>query len=173
MVIALTLLKTLIEYIQRDLSDESLHATNSLYYYLNGKNIRLDLSDAEDSSRIDEYYNVFDNIYNFSDVHYSIFCVLLSKLLSFAIMSALIIAVDLRLYAIVLLENIIILIINAKKDKLDHEFDEEISKNTKRVKYLSELMDDLKPDATSEYTTQAPWYRINTRMNCKAAEKLS
>lgn len=143
MVIALTLLKTLIEYIQRDLSDESLHATNSLYYYLNGKNARLDLSDAEDSSRIDEYYNVFDNIYNFSDVHYSIFCVLLSKLLSFAIMSALIIAVDLRLYAIVLLENIIILIINAKKDKLDHEFDEEISKNTKRVKYLSELMDDF------------------------------
>ncbi|MGI6744524.1 MAG: ABC transporter ATP-binding protein [Eubacteriales bacterium] len=143
MVIALTLLKTLVEYIQRDLSDESLHATNSLYYYLNGKNARLDLSDAEDSSMIDEYYNVFDNIYNFSDVHYSIFCVLLSKLLSFAIMSAFIIAVDLRLYAIVLLQNLIVLIINAKKDKLDHEFDEEMSKNTKRVKYLSELTDDF------------------------------
>jgi len=143
MVIALTLLKTLVEYIQRDLSDESLHATNSLYYYLNGKNARLDLSDAEDGSMIDEYYNVFDNIYNFSDVHYSIFCVLLSKLLSFAIMSAFIIAVDLRLYAIVLLQNLIVLIINAKKDKLDHEFDEEMSKNTKRVKYLSELTDDF------------------------------
>ena len=143
MVIALTLLKTLVESIQRDLSDESLHATNSLYYYLNGKNARLDLSDAEDGSMIDEYYNVFDNIYNFSDVHYSIFCVLLSKLLSFAIMSAFIIAVDLRLYAIVLLQNLIVLIINAKKDKLDHEFDEEMSKNTKRVKYLSELTDDF------------------------------
>ena len=143
MIIALTLLKTLVEYIQRDLSDESLHATNSLYYYLNGKNARLDLSDAEDGSMIDEYYNVFDNIYNFSDVHYSIFCVLLSKLLSFAIMSAFIIAVDLRLYAIVLLQNLIVLIINAKKDKLDHEFDEEMSKNTKRVKYLSELTDDF------------------------------
>ena len=173
MVITLTLLKTLIEYIQRDLSDESLHATNSLYYYLNGKNARLDLSDAEDSSRIDEYYNVFDNIYNFSDVHYSIFCVLLSKLLSFAIMSALIIAVDLRLYAIVLLQNLIVLIINAKKDKLDHEFDEEISKNTKRVKYLSELMDDFEAGRDIRIYNASSMVSVNLRMNCKAAEKSS
>ena len=112
--ITLAFLQVVIEYIQRDLSDNSLHATNTLYYYLNGKNARLDLSDVEDSSVIDQYYNAFDNIYNFSDVHYSIFCVLLSKLLSFAIMSAFIIAVDIRLYAIVLLENLIVLVISAK-----------------------------------------------------------
>lgn len=55
------------------------------------KNARLDLKDVEDGTITDQYYKAFDNIYNFSDVHYSIFCVLLGKLISFAIMSAFII----------------------------------------------------------------------------------
>lgn len=143
MVTALALLRVTSEYIRRDLSDNSLHATNTLYYYINGKNARLDLRDVEDSGITDEYYKAFDNIYNFCDVHYSIFCVLLGKLLSFAIMSCFIIAVDLRLYAIVLIENFVVLMIKAKKDKIDHAFEEEMSKNTKRIKYLSELMYDF------------------------------
>ena len=52
-------------------------------------------------------------------------------------MSAFIISVDIRLYPIVLAQNIIVLIIRAKKDKIDHAFEEEISKNTKKIKYLS------------------------------------
>ena len=118
-----------------------------MYYYINGKNARLDLKDVEDGTIIDQYYKAYDNIYNFSDVHYSIFCVLIGKIISFVIMSLFIISVDIRLYAIVLVENFIVLIIRAKKDKIDHLYEDEISKNTKRVKYLQELLYDF--EATS------------------------
>lgn len=143
LVIAIAVLGILIENVQCNLSDNSLYATNTLYYVLNGKNARLDLKDVEDSTITDQYYKAFDNIYNFSDVHYSIFCVLLGKLISFAIMSAFIISVDIRLYPIVLVENVIVLIIKAKKDKIDHSFDEKISKSSKKIKYLSELLYDF------------------------------
>lgn len=143
MVAAIAVLGILIENGQCNLSDNSLHATNTLYYFLNGKNARLDLKDAEDGAITDKYYKAFDNIYNFSDVHYDIFCVLIGKLISFVIMSAFIISVDIRLYPIVLAENVIVLIIKAKKDRIDHSFEEKISKNTKRVKYLSELLYDF------------------------------
>lgn len=143
MVITIAVLGILLENTRRKLSDNSIHATNTLYYYINGKNARLDLKDVEDSVIIDQYYKAFDNIYNFSDVHYSIFCVLLGKIISFAIMSLFIISVDFRLYVLVLAENFIVLIIRAKKDKLDHSFEEEISKNTKRIKYLQELLYDF------------------------------
>lgn len=143
MVVAIAVLGILIENGQCNLSDNSLHATNTLYYFINGKNARLDLKDVEDGTITDQYYKAFDNIYNFSDVHYSIFCVLLGKLISFAIMSAFIISVDVRLYPIVLAENFIVLIIKAKKDHIDHSFEEEISKDTKKVKYLSELLYDF------------------------------
>lgn len=143
MVVAIAVLGILIENGQCNLSDNSLHATNTLYYFINGKNARLDLKDVEDGTITDQYYKAFDNIYNFSDVHYSIFCVLLGKLISFAIMSAFIISVDIRLYPIVLAENLIVLMIKARKDNIDHSFEEEISKNTKRIKYLSELLYDF------------------------------
>lgn len=139
----IAVLGILIENGRCDLSDKSLHATNTLYYYLNGKNARLDLKDIENGAMTDRYYKAFDNIYNFSDVHYSIFCVLIGNLVSFAVMSAFIISVDIRLYPIVLAKNIIVLIIRAKKDKIDHSFEEEISKNTKKIKYLSELFYDF------------------------------
>ena len=143
LVTAIAVLGIFIENGQCNLSDNSLYATNTLYYFLNGKNARLDLKDAEDGAITDQYYKAFDNIYNFSDVHYDIFCVLIGKLISFIIMSAFIISVDIRLYPIVLAENVIVLIIKAKKDRIDHEFEEEISKNTKKVKYLSELLYDF------------------------------
>lgn len=71
MVVAIAVLGIFIENGQCNLSDQSLHATNTLYYFLNGKNARLDLKDVEDGTITDQYYKAFVNIYNFSDVHYA------------------------------------------------------------------------------------------------------
>ena len=46
MVAAIAVLGILIENGQCNLSDNSLHATNTLYYFLNGKNARLDLKES-------------------------------------------------------------------------------------------------------------------------------
>lgn len=62
MVVAIAVLGILIENGQCNLSDNSLHATNTLYYFINGKNARLDLKDVEDGTITDQYYKAFDNI---------------------------------------------------------------------------------------------------------------
>ncbi|MBD5082104.1 MAG: ABC transporter ATP-binding protein [Ruminococcaceae bacterium] len=134
------LLGIVIESIQRNLSNYSLRATNSLYYILNGKSAHLDMKDCEDEQTIDDYYKAFDNIYKFSDVHYSIFCVLISNLLSFVLMSFVIVSIDLVLYLLVLSIHIILMIVSAKQDKIEHKFELQKSESTKRIKYLKELM---------------------------------
>lgn len=134
------LLGIVIESIQRNLSNYSLRATNSLYYILNGKSAHLDMKDCEDEQKIDDYYKAFDNIYQFSDVHYSIFCVLISNLLSFVLMSFVIVSIDPVLYLLVLCIHIILMIVSAKQDKIDHKFELQKSESTKRIKYLKELM---------------------------------
>lgn len=134
------ILGIIIESLQRNLSNYSIRATNSLYYILNGKSARLDMKDCEDEQIIDAYYKAFDNIYQFSDVHYNIFCVLISKLLSFAIMSYVIISINVVLYLLILCIHIILMLIRAKQDKIDHEFELNKSTSTKRLKYLAELM---------------------------------
>ena len=58
--ILLMILGIIIEAIQRNLSDHSIRATNSLYYILNGKSAHLDLKDCEDEHIIDDYYKAFD-----------------------------------------------------------------------------------------------------------------
>ena len=100
--ILLMILGIIIEAIQRNLSDHSIRATNSLYYILNGKSAHLDLKDCEDEHIIDDYYKAFDNIYQFSDVHYNIFCILIGKLFSFSIMSYILISINFWLYFVVL-----------------------------------------------------------------------
>ena len=134
------LLGIIIESIQRNLSNYSVRATNSLYYILNGKSAHLDMKDCENEQSIDDYYKAFDNIYQFSDVHYNIFCVLMSKILSFAIMSYVIVSIDLVLYLLVLSIHITLMLIRAKQDRIDHEFELKKSESTKRLKYLTELM---------------------------------
>lgn len=134
------LLGIIIESIQRNLSNYSVRATNSLYYTLNGKSAHLDMKDCEDEQLIDDYYKAFDNIYQFSDVHYNIFCVLMSKILSFTIMSYVIVSIDLVLYLLVLSIHITLMLIRAKQDRIDHEFELKKSESTKRLKYLKELM---------------------------------
>lgn len=134
------LLGIVIELIQRNLSNHSIRATNSLYYVLNGKSAHLDMQDCEDEKIIDDYYKAFDNIYKFSDVHYKIFCVLISNLLSFAIMSFVIVSIDFVLYLLVLCIHVILMFLRAKQDKIDHEFELQKSESTKRIKYLKELM---------------------------------
>ena len=57
------LLGIIIESIQRNLSNYSVRATNSLYYILNGKSAHLDMKDCENEQSIDDYYKAFDNIY--------------------------------------------------------------------------------------------------------------
>ena len=134
------LLGIIIESIQRNLSNYSVRATNSLYYTLNGKSAHLDMKDCEDEQLIDDYYKAFDNIYQFSDVHYNIFCVLMSKILSFTIMSYVSVSIDLVLSLLVLSIHITLMLIRAKQDRIDHEFELKKSESTKRLKYLKELM---------------------------------
>ena len=98
------------------------------------------MKDCENEQSIDDYYKAFDNIYQFSDVHYNIFCVLMSKILSFAIMSYVIVSIDLVLYLLVLSIHITLMLIRAKQDRIDHEFELKKSESTKRLKYLTELM---------------------------------
>ena len=98
------------------------------------------MKDCEDEQTIDDYYKAFDNIYKFSDVHYSIFCVLISNLLSFVLMSFVIVSIDLVLYLLVLSIHIILMIVSAKQDKIEHKFELQKSESTKRIKYLKELM---------------------------------
>ncbi len=138
--ILLMILGIIIEAIQRNLSDHSIRATNSLYYILNGKSAHLDLKDCEDEHIIDDYYKAFDNIYQFSDVHYNIFCILISKLFSFSIMSYILISINFWLYFVVLCIHIFKMFIRTKQDEIDHEFDLKKSESSKRLKYLQELM---------------------------------
>ena len=55
-------------------------------------------------------------------------------------MSYVIVSIDLVLYLLVLSIHITLMLIRAKQDRIDHEFELKKSESTKRLKYLTELM---------------------------------
>lgn len=127
------------EKIARDLSNYSLYATNSLYYVLNGKTAHLDMKDCEDEDVVNRYYKVFDSIYDLSDVPYEVFCTLISKIMSFIIMSLIIVSINIWLFLFVLIINLLIIIIRTKHNQIEHEYNLMCSEYSDKLKYLNEM----------------------------------
>ena len=127
-----------VESILRYQSNYSLRATNSLYYILNGKSAHLDLKDCEDEDVINRYYEVFDNIYDLSDVPYDVFCSLISKTASFVAMCIVIASINIGLLGLVLAINFIILAIQTKQNTVAHKYDLMVSQHSDKLKYLYE-----------------------------------
>ena len=157
------ILGIMIQMIQRSRSDYALRATNTLYYDLNGKAAHLDLKDCEDEEMIDEYYKVFDNIYRFTGVDYNIFCTILSKTVSCVIMGYVLISVDWKMFLIIIGIHILSMAVQAREDETEHRFEEKKSENTKRLKYLREVMYDFEAGRELRIFGSGSWFREKVR----------
>lgn len=161
-----------IQMLQRSRSDYGIRAKNTLYYDLNGKAARLDMRDCEDEERIDEYYKVFDNIYHFSGVDYQIFCTILSKTVSCALMSCVLVSVDWKLFLMIIAIHIISMLVKARQDETEYRIETKKSENTKRQKYLRELMYDFKAGRELRIFHSGKWFREKVRHENQQVHKI-
>lgn len=152
-----------VQMLRRSRSHYAIRATNTLYYDLNGKAARLDLKDCEDEGMIDEYYKVFDNIYRFSGVGYEIFCTMLSKTISFALMCGLLASVDWRLLPVIIGIPILSMAAQSRQDEAEHRLEGTRSESTKRLKYLKELMYDFEAGRELRIFDSGSWLSEKVR----------
>lgn len=133
-----------IEILQRSLSNHSIRALNYLILGLNRKAMRISLSDFERSETVEQFDKAYDGLWNSSDVDFTIFSVIFSKLISFGITAYIFSSVHWAVAVFVAATLITEFILSVRLSERLHQKDQQQSKLTHKKNYLSDTLFDCK-----------------------------
>lgn len=144
MSLMMTVVSIGIEILQRSLSNHSLRALNYLILELNRKAMRVSLSDFESSETMEQFDKAYDGLWNSSDVDFTIFSVIFSKLISFGITAYIFSSVHWAVAIFVAATLMMEFILSVRLSERLHEKDQQQSKLTHKKNYVSDTLFDCK-----------------------------